>query len=243
MDQDDIPRRLMPFKPDWKQADHKIIQSADYYQSTRALGELYRNVALIERPAPLAQDVKARIAAAPSLSDTISQALKPYITRRLGDWSNQDADIAEIQRLFRGYADELAYTCLTHSISESPDSRLSEEEVVVGTILADCPQDRYRKDLTYRMRWHSEMLVRSIKRKLYQPNLPTERFDEGAARYGLSQAWLAWDFGMRNRAAFGANSFSFIALNIIIDILERFGDIVVGKSQETPGKEGDDWED
>ncbi|THH29583.1 hypothetical protein EUX98_g4606 [Antrodiella citrinella] len=244
VDASESPRRLMPFKPDWKQADHKFIESTDYYQSTRALGELFRGVTLIDRPRPLAEDVKKRIASQPTLSDNISQALKPYIVRHLGDFVNKDADVAQVQTLFCGYVDELSYTCLTHSISESPDSRLEEEEIVIGTILADCTQSRYRSDLAYRMRMHADMVVRSIKRKLYQPNLHAEPFDAGAARYGLSQAWLAWDFGMRNRASFGANSFSFIALNVMLDILERFGDINIRKGREVRDKEdaqdGDD---
>ncbi|KAH8099527.1 RdRP-domain-containing protein [Cristinia sonorae] len=230
---DAAPSRLMPYKPDWKQADHKIVQNADYYQSTKALGELFRGVTLFDKPKPLAEDVKARIASLPPLSDSISEALKPFITQHLGDFVNKDEDITDLHNLFLGYVDELRYTCLAHSVSESPDSRLEEEEIVVGTILADCTQARYRNDLTYRMRLHSDMVVRSIRRKLYQPNLPTEPFDRGAARYGLSQAWLAWDYAMRNRASFGANSFALIALDVILDILERFGDIyTVRQSQE-----------
>ncbi|TCD70921.1 hypothetical protein EIP91_000827 [Steccherinum ochraceum] len=232
VDMNSAPRRLMPFKPDWKQADQKIIQNTDYYESTRALGELFRNVTLAEKPKPLAEVMKAVKTSKVALTDTISEALKPLIMKHLRDWVNKDSDVAEIGGLFRGYVNELAYTCLTHSISESPDSRLEEEEVVIGTILADCTQARYRNDLTYRMRLHSDMVVRSIKTKLYKPHDPNERFDEGAGRYGLALAWLAWDFGMRNRERFGANSFAFIALDTILDLLERFGDIDVRRSQE-----------
>ena len=222
----------MPFKPDWKQADQKVIHSTEYYESNRALGELFRTVTLKDKLDPLAEDVKARLAREPALSDAISRALVPYVMKHLGSYINNDNDFTDIHSLFRGYVNELAYTCVSHSISQSPDSRLGEEEVVVGTILADCTQGRYRNELTYRMRLHSEMLVRSIRRKLYKPHDPLEPFDQGAARYGLSQAWLAWDFGMRNRSSFGANSFAFIALDVILDILERFGDITVRKSQE-----------
>ncbi|TCD64916.1 hypothetical protein EIP91_003452 [Steccherinum ochraceum] len=227
----DAPRRLWPsIEPDWKQVgDSNTV----YYKSCRALGPLYHDVPLGEKLQPLA------IPAATDLSDSISEALKPYISKHLGlgDWANRDGDVLEMGSLFRGYTNELSSTCLAHSLSESPDSRLSEEEVVIGTILAHDAQARRRSDLTYRMRLHSGMLVRSVKMKLYQGQHSDQPLDQGAARYGLSLAWRAWEFGMRNREKFGANSFALIALGSILELLELFGDFEVKRPHEKVGSD------
>ena len=76
------------------------------------------------------------------------------------------------------------------------------------------------------MRLHTKMLVDSIRKKLYQhvkdPHTPEA---SGVMRYGLAQAWLAWDYGMRNRHIFGANSFAIIALGSIAAALADMGQI------------------
>ncbi|CAL1705570.1 unnamed protein product [Somion occarium] len=226
----DSPSRLIPYKPDWKQAEENVTRETDYYESTRALGELYRSV-VIKKPEPIREAPNTKLPEA--LSDEISQALIAIIRKHLSNHVNREGDIREISPMFHSYAQELRYMRLTHSLSDSPDSRLEEEEVVVGTILANCSQHRYRSDRTYRMRLHSVTVVRDIQRKLYQPSdIP----DIGELRYGLQQAWLAWDFGMRHRQLPGGNSFALIALGVICNILEGLGEIVLKKgSASAPG--------
>ena len=43
---------------------------------------------------------------------------------------------------------------------------------------------------------------------------------EGKLRVSLGKAWVAWDFGMRNRSTFGAKSFALIGLRVVCDMLE-----------------------
>ena len=160
------------------------------------------------------------------LSDSISQALQKYIERSLGTFANEDEELASIAPIFRRYADELRYICITHSLSDSPDSRLVEEEVVVGTIMATCSQHRFRNDRTYRMRLHAKMLVDTTRRRLYR-GIADADSPEGAMRYGLKQAWLAWDYGMRNRHIFGANSFALIALAVIGTVLSEMNVVLL----------------
>jgi RNA-dependent RNA polymerase len=173
------------------------------------------------------------------LSDGISQALKPYMERALGTFANLDDDVREVAPVFRRYADELKYICVTHSLSDSPESRLMEEEVVVGTITATCSQHRFRNDRTYRMRLHAKMLVDTIRRKFYG-RVEDMASDEGreAMQYGLQKAWWAWDFAMRNRHIFGANSFALIALAVIGTVLSDMG--VVMTKIEGGGNVGGD---
>ncbi|EKM55297.1 uncharacterized protein PHACADRAFT_173398 [Phanerochaete carnosa HHB-10118-sp] len=220
------PRWLIPYKPDWKKAEDNAPRKTDYYESDRALGDLFRNVQLLEPPKTVHLPSKRL----PPLSDSISQALRPYIEDIFGPGGarNSERDVASIAPVFGRYAEELRYICVTHSLSDSPESRLVEEEVVVGTITAVCSQHRYRNDRTYRMRLHSKVLVDSVRRRLYQPvrdQLAPEAV--GQMRYNLQQGWLAWDYGMRNRHIPGANSFAIIALGVIGAALTDMGRILL----------------
>lgn len=203
------------------QAEDIAPRSTDYYESTRALGELYRNIAIVEPPTT-SSTVPLGAAHRPTpLTDPISLALKPYIEQQLHHFRNEDKDVSEMHSLFQRYVDELRYISVTHSLSDAPDACLMEEEIVVGTILAQCSQHRWRTDRTYRMRLHSSVLVRDIRNKLSActEDEPTK----GNLRFGLSQGWLAWDFGTRNKAIFGAKSFGLIALGVVFNMLEKLG--------------------
>ena len=147
---------------------------------------------------------------------------------------NSDSDLLDIAPIFRRYADELKYICVTHSLSDTPDSRLVEEEVVVGTITATCSQHRYRNDRTYRMRLHAKMLVDTVRRKFYRrPEDPASDEGRGVMRYALQQAWRAWDYGMRNNHVFGASSFCFIALGVVATVLVDMGAVLMKIDGET----------
>lgn len=241
VDIQDSPRWLIPYKPDWKKAEDNAPRKTDYYTSDRALGELFRNVQLLDTPKSATLPTKRQ----PPLSDSISQALRPLIEEVLGVGGarNSERGLLGIAPLFGRYAEELRYICVTHSLSDSPESRLVEEEVVVGTITAVCSQHRYRNDRTYRMRLHAKALVDSVRRRLYVPprDDPMGADATGAMRYGLQQAWLAWDYGMRNRHMFGANSFAVVALGVIGAVLADLGKITLkpGK-EEAAGGGGDD---
>ena len=140
-----------------------------------------------------------------------------------------DAQLAAQEPLFRHYARELGYVCLTHAPAESTDVRLCEEEVALGAILAKCSQRRWKKDRTHRMREHAEQLVRDVRFRRRGLGAPArceregEEAEEGELRAALGKAWAAWDFGMRNRGTFGANSFALVALMAIAEALEDLG--------------------
>lgn len=218
----DSPSRLIPFKPDWKKAEENMARELDYYESTRALGELFRSITF-KKPDPVSPVKPTNgVSQLRPLIDTISQALIPLVAKHLGTHINSDAEVREMSTLYNSYLQELRYMRLTHALSDSPDSRLEEEEIVVGTILANCSQHRYRTDRTYRMRLHSATVVRDIQRALYKPD---QGPGEGELRYGLRQAWLAWDFGMRYKYIPGGNSFAIIALGVICNVLEGLGEL------------------
>ncbi|KAI0748499.1 RdRP-domain-containing protein [Daedaleopsis nitida] len=225
----DSPRLLIRAKPDWKMAEDNDPRDTDYYASTRALGELFRSITISKPiaptesfPDPLGPQVGQKQARVQPLTDPISVALQPHIERQLHYSVNDDRNVAEMRGLFARYERELRYICVTHALSDAPEIRLQEEEVAIGTILANCTQRRWRTDRMHRMRMHSSEIVRDVKSRLYHPT-DVLNPDQGELLYGLSQAWLAWDFGMRNSTVFGARSFSLIALGVVLDALFKLG--------------------
>jgi RNA-dependent RNA polymerase len=148
-------------------------------------------------------------------------ALKLEVQTHLQSDLDPERKNAEIRNIFRFYVDELAYICLTHTLTSTNDVRLQEEEIVVGTILAKCSQRRWRKDRMHRMRTHSQVLVQEVQRGFMNnlDNAPAEQIQKG-----LTKAWNAWDFSLRHSKNFGANSFGLIALGIIFDCLEKLGE-------------------
>ena len=163
----------------------------------------------------------------PPLSDAISAALRPDILRHLQRFPNSDAQLAAQEPLFRHYARELGYVCLTHAPAESTDVRLCEEEVALGAILAKCSQRRWKKDRTHRMREHAAQLVRDVRHRQRALGVPLHRDSKDGSgppeeelRAALERGWAAWDFGMRNRSTFGAKSFALIGLRVVCDMLE-----------------------
>ena len=198
--------------------------------STRALGDLFRSITINKPKAPEASfpdPTGTHVVQRPPkreqpLTDPISKALKPFIERQLHYSVNDDRNVAEMRTLFVRYERELRYICVTHALSDAPDIRLQEEEVAIGTILANCPQHRWRNDRMHRMRMHMSETVRDVKSRLYHPS-DILNPEQGELLYGLSQAWFAWDFGMRNKAVFGARSFSLIALGVVLDTLTKLG--------------------
>jgi RNA-dependent RNA polymerase len=66
------------------------------------------------------------------------------------------------------------------------------------------------------MRLHALTLVKDVQRNLIE-SLENDVFEIIA---GLQLAWSAWDYSLRHRNEFGANSFGLIALGTVFDCLE-----------------------
>lgn len=201
----------MPYKPDWHAAEVASPRKTDYYFSSRAVGELYRAIEL-DDPTTVVPSTYDRT------TNPISSVLQPAIHTYLGRRIQPEKNDPEIQALLQLYVDELAYICLTHTLTSSSDVRLKEEEIVVGTILAKCSQRRWRTNRMYHMRTHSQVLVHEIKRRLMK-DADAPSSDE--LKSGLLKAWAAWNFSLENREKFGVNSFGLIALGVIFDCLDR----------------------
>jgi RNA-dependent RNA polymerase len=206
------PHFLIRFKPDWHAAEVVNPKQTDFYESTRALGYLYRAIDL--------EDVSSQSETrdqAP-LSDPISQRLDPLIREIFPQ--HCDPDELEITSIFQVYVDELRFICNTHTLSMSPGSCLSEEEVVAGTILAKCSQRRWRSDRIHSMRTHMSVAINEVRTRILPKldNPPRENLE-----CGLMKAWAAWIFSRERRNGFGASSFGLVVLGTIFDYFEKLG--------------------
>ncbi|KAL4067761.1 RNA dependent RNA polymerase-domain-containing protein [Scleroderma citrinum] len=208
----DMPRQLIRFRPDWSEQENPNYRKGDYYESSRALGYMYRNIDLEEVPdSPSTTE--------PVLSDPISKALRPLVQRQLrGQMFRTDRDW--IDSTYEGYQEELTYISTTFSLSNSP---LREEELVIGTILANCSNERYKKDRVYEMKESLSFLVKGIKQELIG------QLDETEVKGRLARGWDAWSYSLEKAShsesgkLFGLRSFGLIALGLLLDSLEKLG--------------------
>jgi|ERR1700722_51686 RNA-dependent RNA polymerase len=215
IDENPLPSLLIRCKPDWHAAEATMPRQTDYYMSTRALGHLYRAIE-IEDPS-IIHPAQAQ----EHLTDAISVTLMPLVQRHVLGHLDSDSHSSEIKPLFQRYIDELQYICATYALRST--AKLEEAEVVMGTILAKCNQQRWRKDKIYRMQEHTSVLVQSIRHDFEGHCDPTSSTELSLA---LERAWCAWDFSLRKNGEFGSNSFGLIALGVILNLLDKVGEIV-----------------
>ncbi|KAH9940437.1 RdRP-domain-containing protein [Epithele typhae] len=254
---DAMPQPYTKIKPDWSQTQDETGRPGDFYESSRALGVLFRSIKIkdLHASAPPPRSHTEPLLPHPSyektkpLGDNVSRALRPALIPHLQHRAERhDADeLAALEPLFRHYARELAYVCLAHAPGEGADARLSEEEVVLGVILGRCPDPRWRKSRAYRMREHAGQLVRDVRQRAR--GLAAPRFVRGKGKGGeveegptreevvtaLRRGWAAWDFGLRYRETFGARSFGLIGLGVVCEMvegLERMDGKEAGVSRE-----------
>ncbi|KAH9989066.1 RNA dependent RNA polymerase-domain-containing protein [Russula compacta] len=208
---DQLPRALIKSKPDWRRPEVPNIRRVDYYESDRALGYLFRGVDLQTTP-------PGEVA---PLEDAISLTLVPLVQNALGTTpAGLRTEEVRMEDLHTWYASELGFICMTHGVSISSDVRLTEEEVVLGTILAKCWHRRWRRNRADRMRAQTETLVRDLRAQIVPVNSPLAG---RVLRRGLRDAWAVWGWAQHHREKPFIQSFSLVALGLVLDILERLG--------------------
>jgi RNA-dependent RNA polymerase len=217
-----LPKPLIKFKPDWHKAEVTGARELDYYVSERALGFMYRNIKLLDPDKPIEGLPTECPEVTVPFKDPISNVLAPLIQRALNSDTDTEpgaeSENGHAEQLHAQYVREMRYICVTHTLVDAPDVRLKEEEVVLGTILANCAQSRWRTDRTYRMRLHCEGLVNDIRGQIVQnEETPTE----DQLRSGLLRAWEVWAWAQHHRDKDFIESFSLIALHLVFDYLKR----------------------
>jgi RNA-dependent RNA polymerase len=218
---DNFPKPLIPYKPDWHKAEVTGARELDYYESDRALGYLFRNIDLHELDESFEGLSDTYVEGTAPLEDTVSRAIAPLILQTLNDAVEAPgAENAQTEELYARHVGEMRAVCMTHTLLDSPDVRLTEEEVVLGTILAKSTQPRLRSDRAHRMRLHAETLVRDIRAQIAPTgDQPTEE----EVLDGLRKAWETWGWAQHHREKEFIESFSLIALGVILDCLKQLG--------------------
>ena len=147
-----IPRLKFQTRPDWNAPEtSNNLDPTKYYESTRAIGRLYRS---IELPAVRTANHVARVQRQHLRSgegDTIAAFLQQF-RRRESDMDDDevyvavrdhvsgyisaqapydDAAVTNAWELFQAYASRLRAICADHTLSNSRTTMLSEEEAVV----------------------------------------------------------------------------------------------------------------
>ena len=214
---DDLPRNLIPYKPDWLAAEVDSPRPTDYYESDRALGHLYRGIQLEDIPSYIPQEQSK------PLSDIISVKLRPLVKRQLELRGRPSKHTATIMSIYLAYMDEFTYIGTCFTLSRVPGERLREGEIVIGTILAKCSQKRWKQDRTYAMRESISTLVRDIQRRMLLEKMEEASLDD--LRDGLEMGWAAWALSREKSEEYGAQSFGLIALGMVLDCLERLEEL------------------
>ena len=121
----------MHYKPDWHAAEVLAPRDVDYYESPRALGQLYRAVSLKSPPQ------RTMEGSVDPCEDNVTLVLRPNVLAAIPDLCKvEQTKEDEILKLFEHYQDELNYISSTHVVTNQPGARLVEEEIVTGTIVA-----------------------------------------------------------------------------------------------------------
>lgn len=240
---DNVPHPFIKYKPDWHKAEVTGARELDYYASDRALGYLFRNVEL-QDPKKLIESASTESPGGTAqLEDAIACVVEPLIPRTLNTGHNDEdpanqscANDGYAEQLHAQYVREMRFICVTHTLVDTPDVCLTEEEVVLGTILANCTQPRWRKERSYRMELHVKDLVGSIRSQIIQcEGKPTEE----QMRSALPHAWATWGWAQRHKDRDYIESFALLALGVLFDSLTCHG--VLPENKSTRRKRRDGW--
>ncbi|KAI9062979.1 RdRP-domain-containing protein [Trametes sanguinea] len=227
-----IPRLHLRTKPDWSAPETSTEESPNFYESTRAIGKLYR---AIDLPAlrtvnsvrrfqrrHLGADSESTaaefFARFQSADDRQASEIFIVVQERVEEFIDpaayDQAAVTANWELYRTYVSRLRAICADHTLSNSRTAMLTEEEAVIGTIVAKCSQPRKRKDLMAKMREQTTMLVGDVRSELAgDDDVPPER--------SLRSAWIAFQVAETEHEQFGARSFMWVALSSIFDAIKE----------------------
>jgi hypothetical protein len=234
---DKIPKLKFKRKPDWNQPETmNDSRSADWYESQRAIGRLFR---AIELPAlDIVQTVGRKqrkkwdevedeedrlLAQFGRMSIRDDDQVDVAVYGRITEFIDEDVDPdhrASAFNLFDRYAVELKTICSSYTISRGRDAMLTEEEAVVGTIVATTSQPRYRRDMISKLREQTSLQVKGVRNELIS--------EEDGYDTKLRKAWALWRLTQEERDVMGARTLGLIALGVIFDTIREFEEELKG---------------
>ncbi|KAG1874208.1 RdRP-domain-containing protein [Suillus tomentosus] len=232
-------------KPDFLAKEGADLNSDQYYNSKKLLGQLYRRVP-VKRWIPQEWNEDR----SPSDGASVEDALSRVGLRNLGlsglTPPTQEL-IEEMTYLLEAYCDQLLVIGQSHTILKNKDSHVSEAELLSGTIMANWSDHHRRRDAVTAMNLQTRELVRAVRAELLVKDLAVseaemysdeeddyddwtfrEEFDDTEQRSmaeTFKRSWAAWcvaeDTLKEEPRMFGAQSFGLIALGRMLEIVKE----------------------
>ncbi|KAF8507374.1 RNA dependent RNA polymerase-domain-containing protein [Hysterangium stoloniferum] len=228
---EEIPYPEVAVKPDWYRPEIVGMsrrEEAEYYASQSIIGKMFREIKLpdLSDDTPKAHRRRRRGSAehglesgfaalsleSLSLNDAISSPLHRKLTSHV-DLSHTEEMFRAISGLFDHFSAELEHIGYSCSLSKNGARRLTEEELLTGTITAKTTQPRIRKDNMASMREATTILVQRALKEL--EGSQNDTISEWASR-----SWMAWKVSLVKKRMFGARGFGYMALRAIFEAIK-----------------------
>ncbi|KAF9229726.1 RdRP-domain-containing protein [Gyrodon lividus] len=243
----DLPRHRSRTKPDFLAQDGANVNSDQYYNSPKLLGQLFRRVPVNDWM-PDEWDGSQ----SPSGGDVIKRALRGVGLYGLGlslDTPSEELH-KEMYYLLGEYCRQLLAIGTTHTISKSKDTYVSEAELVSGTIMANWSDHHRRREAVGAMNLQTHELVRAVRAEMRASNAASEEeesddfsddgewYDDEDDYYRESRliaetfkrTWAAWcaaeEMLQVEPASYGAQSFGLIALGKMLELINAAKQLV-----------------
>ncbi|KAI0690041.1 RdRP-domain-containing protein [Cytidiella melzeri] len=237
---DRIPPNKSPIKPDWSCPELTVGDNTKlYYESQRWLGRLFREIQLPEPQMPqysasrnhdvsldniFARFRKLERYANAKRGGDIIRAVRQKVSQYISwDPSESMTLIREIWAVFQEFACDLRIVCASHTISPGRSATLTEEEALVGTIVAKCSVRGKRKEQIAKLREQTTRLFDRTARQVVGADQDGEDDFTTHTLLTLKRAWAAYGVSIiyRQSQAFGSQSFSLLALSEIFDAVKK----------------------
>jgi RNA-dependent RNA polymerase len=228
---DTVPRMKSGLKPDWNAPETVDLDSSiNFYTSQSAIGRLFRDIDLPEvqthvkykrqkrkqvredQPETDLDEVFAALCMNDRKGDPLESAVESRVAEHIEvDDPNSAYMKVAIESLDR-YSKELQAICACNSIQRHKNATLSEEEAVIGTIVAKCSQRRRRKEAMSQLREQTSFLVKGVREEISGD-------DDTSLDDWLAMAWTAWKVSRHLIDRFGSHSYGWIALGEVFDAI------------------------
>jgi hypothetical protein len=150
------------------------------------------------------------------MDDGQGDPLESAVEHRIAEFISVDPDSNSVRIAIESlgrYSVELQSICSCNALQRHKSAMLSEEEAVVGTIVAKCSQRRKRRDAIAQLREQTSYLVKYVREELSG--------DDDSSQYDwLATAWAAWKVSRQLKDRFGAHSYGWLALGEVFDAMK-----------------------
>lgn len=218
-------------KPDWHAPETVNLDGAyNFYESQKAIGKLFRAIDLPDvrphNPAKRRQRQHVQddatepdldeVFAALCIGDRHDDALESAVKNRVAEFISVDPHSEYVELAIDSlgrYSIDLQGICACNTIQRHKTAMLSEEEAVVGTIVAKCSQRRRRRDAMAQLREQTSYLVKFVQGELAGG-------EDTSQHEWLASAWAAWKVSRHLKDRFGAHSYGWIALGEVFSAMK-----------------------